>query len=145
MKRTNQQSARLHQLLTQCGLMEDKANLVSAYTHGRSTSSKDLLEIECRSLIQHLEAIATELQVKAPIPADDPANRMRRKIIARAHEMRWEVPGGAADMARINRWCVGKSYLHKPLNDYTLEELPDLVSQFDKVWAKFQFDMAAGK
>lgn len=147
MKRTLEQNKRLHTLLTSTGLSDDKRDLVSAYSTGRTTSSAELTEDECRQLILHLEAIEKEqLKFRQPVaPVVDEADKMRKKIIAKAHEMRWEVAGGKADMARINNWCRTKGYGLKPLNAYTLAELPRLVSQFDIVYQKFLADMATGK
>ncbi len=147
MKRTLEQNKRLHQLLTTTGLTEDKASLVGAYSNGRTTSSSELLVGEADQLIAHLEAIAAE-QTKYQAPRvieDDPADRMRKKIIAKAHEMRWEVAGSRADMARINAWCREKSFGKKPLNAYTLDELPQLVSQFDLVYKKYLLDLTSGR
>ena len=145
MKRTPQQNTRLHQLLTTCRLMDDKADLVRAYTGSRTGSSSEMTEAECRALIQHLELIEVQMPRPRHPEQEDPADRQRKKIISMAHEMRWTLPGGRADMARIQRWCLEKSYGHKRLNDFTLEELPRLVSQFKIVYEKHLADLAAGR
>jgi hypothetical protein len=77
------------------------------------------------------------------------AERMRRKIIACAHQLGWQktVPNpdpfnGAetkkvADMKAINSFCKDKGSIKKnTLNDYTLEELPTMVTQFEQLVRK---------
>jgi len=38
------------------------------------------------------------------------------------------------DMRRVNNWCLKYGYLHKLLDEYTYEELPKLVTQFEEVY-----------
>jgi hypothetical protein len=86
---------------------------------------------EAKELVHYLENINT---------ADDPADRMRKKIISLAREMGWELrttAGKAADMDRIKNWVMKYGYLKKPLNDYTINELPRLVTQFEHVYRDF--------
>jgi hypothetical protein len=126
----------LHALLNQLDWIDQKPALVKQYTNGRETSSKNLLKIEADDLIRDLEG-QLEKPV-APTSAEEAANeRMRRKIISRAHEMGWELPGGKADMARINAWCQTRGFGKKRLNDYTKAELSKLVSQMDIVYKKY--------
>jgi hypothetical protein len=70
------------------------------------------------------------------------ANTMRKKIIALAHQMGWSKihPGSGnkiADMQRIDEWCNKYGYLHKRLNQYTIEELPKLVTQYQNLYNSF--------
>lgn len=148
----------LHALLTQTGLTDAKAYLVESFTHGRSESSRDLTDGEAIEFIKYLKARLPQTQppnpskdakhisnamptFKANTPAQQ-ANTMRKKIIALAHQMGWSSIHPAsgnkiADMARINAWCEKYGYLHKKLNDYTVDELPKLVTQFVNLYNSF--------
>jgi hypothetical protein len=124
-------NARFHLLLSKTGKAPHKAALVFSFTNGRSESSRDMTEQEAKELVYYLENITT---------ADDPANRMRKKIISMAREMGWELrttTGKVADMQRIRNWVLKYGSLKKPLNDYTINELPRLVTQFEQVYKDF--------
>ena len=111
--------------------------MVGGATGGRTESSKELHYNEAADLIKQLQAMQgkVEWQVKE-------GNTQRRKIIAIAYNMGWEIPnpqGGKpkADMKRINDWCIKFGFGKKTLNDYTTKELPTLVSVFEKVYKEF--------
>jgi hypothetical protein len=74
---------------------------------------------------------------------------MRKKIIACAWQLGWTKTvenlapfnGGLtkkiADMKAINTFCKDKGSIKKnTLNDYTLEELPTMVTQFEQLVRK---------
>jgi hypothetical protein len=97
-------------------------------TNGRTESTKEVTEREAGIII-------TELQTRFGIK--DEADTMRKKIISLAHQMFWELPGGKADMKRINNWCVDKGPYKKTLNTHTVKELPVLVSVFEKIYKEY--------
>lgn len=127
MTRTNEQNSRLHGLL---GILhiepEQKAWLVEQFTEGRSSSTKDMSTTECQALIDHLAKVAMDTNA-------DRANVMRRKAFAIAHELGWETSDGKVDRNRFDHWMLKYSYLHKPINQYTLAELPTLLSQLEQI------------
>ena len=125
MRITLQQNKELHLHLNKSGLSASKKDLVFGFTEGRSESSKDLLMHEATALIHYLKSQNKE---------GESAQQMRRKIIAMAHNLRWEQEGGAINMDTVNHWCLTKSYLKKELNSYTYSELPKLVSQFTAMY-----------
>ena len=125
MKVTNQQIRRISYLLRVANLESQKETLVLSFSNGRTESRAGLRFSEAAELIAYLQKEANEL---------DTANRMRRKLIAKCHNLGWETTPGTADMERLNNWCKTKGYLKKELMDYTATELPKLVSQFDKVY-----------
>lgn len=99
--------------------------MVASFSHGRATSSKDLYTAEAAAMITHL---------KAQDPDEISAERQRRKIISLAHEAGYRVPGTKkVDMKRLDEWCKKYGHGHKSLNNYTLKELPALVTQFQAV------------
>lgn len=124
----NSQLAALHAKLHKMGMGGDreyKQNLVIEYSNGRATSSKDLYYGEMQMLLEHLD------KAQGKTEDDIKADRMRKKIIGIARGKGWEADG-KADIKRINGWCISYGYLHKPLNDYTVDELPKLVTQFQQ-------------
>lgn len=119
---------RLHLLLNQAKLMEQKKSLVFSFSKGREESSRELLETEAQELIDWLND-----QVRSK----DPADAKRKLIIHYAHQMNYELEGGKADMDRINDWSIKYGKFHKPLNDHTLAELSKLVWQFEQAYKDY--------
>ncbi len=102
-------------------------DIISQYTDGRTTSSTTMLFHEAASLIDYFNRI---------LPASDKqkADKMRKKILAQCHTIRWYIKGTSnIDYESLDKWMVKFSYLHKPLNEYSYKELPKLVSQFKNV------------
>lgn len=115
---TKQQNSILHGFLSANNLMDQKESLVFAFTNGRSRSSKELTYQEAGELITHLKNI-------------DSRHKMRRKIIKLAHEIGWKLADNKIDMAAIDSWCTTYGFGKKKLNDYSVAELPKLVTQFE--------------
>lgn len=120
----------IHTLLGKAGVKkEDKPSVISEFTGKRTTSSREMTVKEAEVLISHLK----NLDGKEP-----KAEKMRRKLISQAHEMGWKIEGSTQiNMKRVHTWCKKYGYLHKRLDDYTYEELPKLLSQFDEVYKQF--------
>lgn len=117
----------LFKLLHAIGQADDasRANIVLGATNGRTDSTSALTWHEADDLIRALRK-----QVA------DKGDVMRKKVIAilRSYGMiRLTSQGVRADMPRIYEWVLKYGYLHKPLNDYTVKELPALVSQAEKL------------
>lgn len=123
------QNKRLHQLLNETGLVEEKKDLVRDYSRIGAESSKDLLIGEATSLIQHLESLVPDKH--------DPSDAMRKKIIMYAHKMRWQLENGKIDMKRLDGWCQLYGRFGKKLNGHTHLELTQLVTQFEQVYESF--------
>lgn len=109
----------------------DSADMATAYSNGRTDHVSELYLPEASELIKFLLNHSGN-QIT-------PAEKMRRKILSMAHHMGWQKPGISAvvDIARINAWCQKFGYLHKPLNNYKTNELPQLISQFERVYKSF--------
>ncbi|WP_400192796.1 hypothetical protein [Hymenobacter sp. B81] len=134
------QNKRLHQLINQLGLKDEKEALVREFSGIGATSSKQLLTQEAMRLIKHLEDCAAnpEASQERAMRAD----KMRNKILSLAHEMRWELDGGRVDMKRVNEWCQARGFGKKDLNQYTYDELTKLVSQFKIVYTKYLTELS---
>jgi hypothetical protein len=113
-----------------------KEDVISQFTGGRTTSLKQLDTAELNELTLSLNRISG-FQARRPNTHHDPTDKQRKAIIAIAHKMGWQTPSGKADIRRINGWCVTFGKFKKPLNDHTAPELPELVTQFDKVYQSF--------
>jgi len=122
----------IHALLANLGLVSDKEykrSQVEVYSNGRETSTAKLYAHEAAQFKADLQEAVNKRLSTAQVKAND----KRRRIIAMAHEMLWELPDGCVDMERVNGWCVARGHMHKPLNDYTLTELSKLIWQFEQV------------
>jgi hypothetical protein len=125
MLRTAQQNKQLFAILNKLGYdTEDRAELVYNATAGRTKSSAELHYYECQRLIQSLSGEANAEAIKA--------DKMRKKILSICHEMGW-ANNNAIDWPRLNNWLTKYGYLHKALTNYTVKELPKLVTQFENL------------
>lgn len=134
MKADSKHIIRIHTLLSELGLRDDKAykkELVQQYTNNRESSTKEMTIEEAQHLIADLQKLAKNN------PDDIKANQKRRQILRYAHEMRWEHEDGSVDMGRVNGWCIAKGKYHKELNKHTLNELSGLIWQFEQVYKSF--------
>ena len=137
-----QQNKMLHALLAHANLTDQKANLVMSFTSGRTDKSSEMNAIEAKEMIAYLRQQIPDIKSN---PLEAKADKMRKKILSMARELGWTVlmtndegiKQLKADMLRINAWCAKYGYLHKPLNNYTFEELPKLISQFGKLHEQF--------
>lgn len=144
MKANFEQIKAIYALLGKHGLREEKESIVGSFTAGRTNSTKAMTKAEAAALIGHLKSLD---------PTDTRSDKMRNKILSMAHEMNWcltasplaspltlskgEGEKRKVDMAHVNNWCVKSGYLHKPLDEYTYNELPRLVSQFEEVYKSY--------
>lgn len=144
MKANFEQIKAISTLLGKHNLVDQKDSIISSFTNGRTTSRKDMTKAEAAALIGHLKSLDE---------GDRRSDKMRNKILSMAHEMNWcltasplaspltlskgEGEKRKVDMAHVNNWCVKSGYLHKPLDEYTYNELPRLVSQFEEVYKSY--------
>lgn len=108
---------------------EQRAELIRAFTNGRTDSTRELSSYEADELIKKLESKDYQS-----------ADRQRKKIISMAYEMRWGNPntpeGRDETVRRIDNWCISKTAYRKHFNSLTLQELPHVVTQFREVYKK---------
>ena len=128
---TKAQLAQLHVLLAQTNMLKQKETLVMAYSDGTAQSSKHLTAAQAMQLINYLKTLQPKVLQPKPAYVPNPqAQLMRRKIIAQFHNMGWHIANtNIIDMQRVNAWCSNYGYLKKPLNKYSVAELPTLVTQ----------------
>jgi hypothetical protein len=132
--RDENQNKRLHLLLGKASLLAEKPELVSFFTDGRTTSSRELTYEEAENFINYLEGMS-QLQKTS---GKESTEKMRRNIIAICYELGWiensdNPEERKMNMAVIDSFIKQRGYIKKPLNDFTLKELPKLVSQFKQI------------
>lgn len=120
----------IHVLLNNTGLAEQKASMILGFTWGRSESSKDMTDAEAIDFIEYLRA--------QPNAKGKAADKMRKKIISLAYEMRWAKAGDwKAAVDCIDKFCLSKNGIFKKeLNKHSIPELVQVVSQFEMMYKK---------
>lgn len=136
--RNSAQNRQLWAIVNQLKIDKEQVEeLAFQYSQGRTKSTRELSVQEFSSLVNHLEAIkkgmvkASEVKQKLP----DPADRQRKKFLSTCYDLKWTT-NGKLNWIKINEWLQQYGYLHKPLNDYTLQELPKLVTQIETLLKK---------
>lgn len=114
----------VRQLLNREGVAFMENELSLEYSKGKTKNLSELTHEETQALISFLTGGVEKT----------PKERMVGKILSMAHEMRWELPNGKIDMDRLNAWCIKYNPHKKPLNDFTEEELPTVVSVFERMY-----------
>jgi hypothetical protein len=150
-KRTIQQNRVLHTILNAMRVPEDvKRDLIFQFSNGRTQTSVEISSEECQALINHLNVLQghPKAEANASLRGERPkaeanaslwgereiSDRMRKKILSICHEMRMQKEGSTKiDMARVNKLCCERGYLHKDLDKYTRAELPMLITQFERM------------
>jgi hypothetical protein len=111
-------------LLSREGLAFAQEDLAYEYSNGRTRSLEKLDYRETQNLFA---------QLRQPSPKD----KMKRKILSMAHEMRWELGSGKVDMVRLNAWCVKHTPSHTVFNSIPVKDLPKVVSIYEKMYNEF--------
>lgn len=112
-------------LLKKIGLREEKESILLLCTAKKRLN--ELTPQEYQDVIVYLRKQAN--------PIDEAAiKRMRSKIIGLCQtKLGLQTADNQIDWQMFNSFMVKTSYLKKPLNHYTLAELPKLVSQIQKI------------
>ena len=137
MIRTKQQSRAIYSLLNKLNIDDSsKESIVLSFTNNRTTHTSELNYNEAAELIKSLN---NELQ-KNNNSDFWKGDKMRKRIFSLCYTYNWTIFKNRkeiVDIERLNRWMIKYSYLKKPLNKYKYSELPELVSQFEKVVKTF--------
>ncbi len=118
-------------MLVKAGMadVEDKEELALIHSAGRTRSLTAMTYSETQSLIAALREMINQ--------PEGPNEKMKRKILSLAHEMKWHKPGTRkVDMKRVNNWCIAKGF-NKPLDDLNYAELPKAVTMFNAVYMSY--------
>jgi DNA polymerase I-like protein with 3'-5' exonuclease and polymerase domains len=104
------------------------AEWVHNASRGRTTELSQLRKHEAHALIQALQQDWNPNKLKADVK--------RKKIYSFCHTLGWHIQPGVVDAARLDAWCIQYGQHHKPLQDHSLRELDDLLTQFGQVFKK---------
>ena len=105
----------------------DYKEKVVEFTNGATESLSSLSDGEYRELLLLAKRFS-------PIPEDwEPpeGDEQRKKTIAIARDMRWDVRGKEAMMQRIDNWCLTQTKYKKPLNKLSIDELNKVLHIFE--------------
>ncbi|MBN9293766.1 MAG: hypothetical protein J0G96_07295 [Flavobacteriia bacterium] len=113
----------------------DRTEVIQQFTDGRKSGLRELSSAEYSALIIWLNKSFTSAGARASGKqhAVDQLTKQRRKIIALLCKIGY-VKNDKADMPRIYSWVLSHGYLHKPFNQYSLNEIPRLVTQAEKFY-----------
>jgi hypothetical protein len=134
---TTQQIRIIHTLLpSHLREAEAKAELVASFTgDDQRHSTKDLTTYEADELIYFLKT--GKNATHAHLAVFDLDNRQHRYLLSLCHQLGWVRANKSgrmvADLEALGRWLLRYGYLHKALKDYSLTELPKLVTQLENV------------
>lgn len=120
-------------LLIKAGLNDeaDKREQCLIHSNGRTHSLTAMNQDEAQSIIEGLKAAMGE-------PSQSAEEKMRRYIIAMAHDLGWHLPGTRdIDMKSVDTWCLNKSGFLKPLDDLNFWELTKSVTSFSIMHRKY--------
>lgn len=134
--RNTGQNKRLYGLINALGIDEEtKREMVANFTNNRTDRTSGMDYYEAQNIIDHMQAVKDgKPQKPKHNNPDDPANKQRRKILSICHELGWEDGRGKIDWVRLNAYLLKYGYKHyEQLNDYSLAELPTLVTQFENL------------
>lgn len=129
----------LRQIMDGKGMSDlDIALAVSGISGQRTTVLEELTENEMLSLLSIYKPIKSQENARKRLQQleEERLIKMKRSIILKdaqtAHIHNPE------DWSKFNQWMLKSSVLHKPLKDYTLEELDLLKVQMKKIVQKFK-------
>lgn len=112
------------------GMELDRHDIIEDFTEGKKSGLTQLNVHEYRELCDYL-------QRGFDVAITDRKNQMRRKIIALFHKMNYKLPNGRADMDGIQAWSVKYGKFHKTLNEHDYDELIQLLTQVENVYASY--------
>lgn len=128
MEISNSQIRAINVTLGVRGLADDKPDIVSIFTNGRTDQVSDMHMHEARALL---------MAYNTP----DKNSLMLRKLFAQAHELGWIKEEAVVtdkgivakkNYAALYDWVKKYGYLKKELRQYNYNELPKLITQFEE-------------
>lgn len=129
---TKKQIRAIHATIKAKGLQDQKKDIILNASEGRTESSSDLTYEEAHTLLKFLNTENKNNQS---------TDRMIRKLMAMAYDLRWiesftfvrdHKTFKRNDFSKVYEWVRKYGYLGKELKEYSYQELPKLLSQFEK-------------
>lgn len=123
----------IYAVLNSIGIRDQKDDLVSDVTSGRTTSIKELTDLEATELISHLR---TFIDQPKPRFETKPGNQIRRSIFSMSYTMGIinKQMNNADKIAAIDKFIMDhpKTGECKPILEMTVTELQALHYQFER-------------
>ncbi|MFK5855123.1 MAG: hypothetical protein QM503_03255 [Bacteroidota bacterium] len=131
---------KLYKLLKDTGSFDQRHDIVTSYTDGRTHNSSDMSTSEIITLINNLENHHRD--TGAPLNDFQKGDRMRKRVLSLFHQYGYakyspEKKKMIIDFDRLDGWMLKFGYLHKKLNKYKYAELPKLVTQVERLVHKY--------
>lgn len=131
---TPAQIKKIHVLLQQKGLMDEKATMVDSISDGRTQSTKELSCYEAKRLIAFLMDENSEIQTK-----------MKNIYLAIWH-LAWEMEiiygkteaDYEMNKAKLNMFCRQRGSVKKNLTEMNLPELQKIHRLFEAMYSKYK-------
>lgn len=121
---TPKQEKYIKAILAKEGVSCMEENYAITYSNKRTNKLAELTHKETQELFNDILGKSSK-------------DKMKGKIISMAHEMRWKLPNGKIDIARLNAWCNKSTPFHKDFDKLTTKELTKTVGVFEKVYKSF--------
>lgn len=136
------QIRKIHVLLSQIGMIEDKAGIMHQASNGRTSSTKELYMSEARKLIEQLTSLAgTKSKVNA-IANYKPIDRLRFAIVSLAYKAGIIYGTSEADkvmnVAKLNMFIRERGSVKKELFEMDYKETLKTHRQFEAVYKNMQ-------
>lgn len=106
----------------------DYKDKVAEFTEGRTESLTDLSDGEYKEMMLRLVRLNEPHRKQFTPPSGD---AQRKKIIAVARDMRWDVRGKEVMMQRIDDFMLNRTKYRKKLNELTVDELNKVCYIFE--------------
>lgn len=124
---TPNQLKMIHILLKERGLMDQKENIVTSFSDGRTNSSRDLTMKEAKALIDYL---IEDDKKKAIIKGIWHLAYITNMIYGDTYE------DGKMNAAKLNLFCIVRGTVKKNIELQTLSELKKTHRQFEGIYRK---------
>ena len=130
---TTAQIKKIHTLLNQQGMLDEKRTLIHSISNGRTDSTKELTANEARQLISFL------------LGSEDDTNK-RQETFGIIYSLAWkmDIIYGDTDedhqmnIAKLNVFCRERGTVKKNLTMQTLTELRRTRRQFEAMYSKYK-------
>jgi hypothetical protein len=155
-------NAQFHGILGKMRLDEDsrkayKLAVIWEVSKNRVSHWNDLTDLEAQEAIKivNSKVKSTPATTQQPVkqkpfdPEYEAKSRMKKKLLAMGYDMKWDVASKPAREAgcqtrqqinffHVDLWCKSNhSIYHKGMDEMTVKELADTVSQMERVKASF--------
>ncbi len=138
MKRTKQQNKRLHKLLGELQIdAENKAQMVSSFTKGRTEHTSEMYYAEAQRMIEKLEEMSNKTQERQE---NELKQRLRRSVFRLMYDIGFlnSSMTNVDKIAEIHAFMRRKTKFQRHFNNLTTDELTTLINQLQAIRRNYQ-------